>query len=206
MIREACVENYIEAKNAEMLGAERIEICENLYEGGTTPSYGTVKKILEKLKVPTLVMIRPRGGNFCYSPTEIEIMIEDIKLFKQLGVKGVVLGVLTPNKEVDYPLLKKFLEETKGMEVTFHKAIDEVEKPENEVEKLAKLGINRILTSGGCKTALEGEDVLNKMIKLANDKIKIVVAGGVTLENFEEVKVKIPSTEFHGKKIVGNLF
>lgn len=205
MIREACVGNFIEAENAERSGAERIELCENLYEGGTTPSYGTVKKVLEKLKIPILVMIRPRGGNFCYSPAEIEIMIEDIKMFRKLGVKGVVLGVLTPNNKVDYPVLKRLLKETHGMEVTFHKAIDEVINPENEIENLAQLGVKRILTSGGHKTALEGRDILNKMIKIADNKIKIVVAGGVTLENYETVKLKIQSTEFHGKKIVGDL-
>lgn len=205
IIREACVGNFIEAKNAENLGAERIELCENLYDGGTTPSYGTVKKVLEKIKIPTLVMIRPRGGNFCYSPAEIEIMIEDIRLFKKLGVKSVVLGVLTPNNKIDYPLLKILLKETDDMEVTFHKAIDEVINPADEVENLAKLGIDRILTSGGYKTALEGVVILNKMIKIANNKIKIVVAGGVNVKNFEEVKLKIPSTEFHGKKIVGSL-
>ncbi|WP_028855717.1 copper homeostasis protein CutC [Psychrilyobacter atlanticus] len=204
-IREACVGNFIEAKNAERSGAERIELCENLHEGGTTPSYGTVKKVLEKLKIPTLVMIRPRGGNFCYSPEEVEIMIEDIKLFKKLGVKGVVLGVLTSNNEVDYSILKRLLKETNGMEVTFHKAIDEVTNPENEVENLAQLRVKKILTSGGHKTALEGADILNKMIKIANNKIKIVVAGGVTLENYEKVKLKIPFAEFHGKKIVGDL-
>lgn len=205
IIREACVGNFIEAKNAENLGAERIELCENLYDGGTTPSYGTVKKVLEKIKIPTLVMIRPRGGNFCYSPAEIEIMIEDIRLFKKLGVKGVVLGVLTPNNKIDYSLLKRLLKETGDMEVTFHKAIDEVINPTDEVENLAKLGIDRILTSGGYKTALEGVEILNKMIKIANNQIKIVVAGGVNVKNFEEVKLKIPSTEFHGKKILGSL-
>ncbi|MEI6856133.1 copper homeostasis protein CutC [Psychrilyobacter sp.] len=205
MIREACVGNFIEAKNAEKAGAKRIELCENLYEGGTTPSYGTVKKILEKIKIPTLVMIRPRGGDFCYSPTEIEIMIEDIKLFKKLGVKGVVLGVLTTKNKIDYPILKSLLKETSGMEVTFHKAIDEVINPTNEVESLIQLGIHRILTSGRQKTALEGAEMLNKMIKIANNKIIIVVAGGVTMGNFEEIRLKIPSTEFHGKKIVGSL-
>uniref|UniRef100_A0A6A7GAH6 Copper homeostasis protein cutC homolog n=1 Tax=Hirondellea gigas TaxID=1518452 RepID=A0A6A7GAH6_9CRUS len=206
IVREACVGNFLEAKNAVAFGAQRIELCENLCEGGTTPSYGTVKKVLEEIKILTLVMIRPRGGNFCYSSTEIEIMIEDIRLFKKLGVKGVVLGVLTPNNKIDYPLLKKLLKETRGMDVTFHKAIDEVKDLIDEVESLAQLGIKRILSSGGQKTALDGMDTLNKMIKISNDKIKIVVAGGVTLKNLEEVMLKIPSTEFHGKKIVGSLF
>ena len=205
MIREACVGNFIEAKKAEIAGAERIELCENLSEGGTTPSYGTVKKVLEEIKIPVLVMIRPRGGDFCYTSSEIDIMIEDIRLFKKLGVKGVVLGVLTKDNKIDYPILKKLLKETKGMEVTFHKAIDDILNPAGEIEELVKLGIDRILTSGGAKTALEGKETLNQMIHEASGQIKIVVAGGVTRENFEEVRSKIPSTEFHGKKIVGDL-
>ena len=205
IIREACIENYLEAKNAEIAGAERIELCENLSVGGTTPSYGTIKKCLENLEIPTFVMIRPRGGDFCYSPTEIEIMIEDIKLCNQLGVPGIVLGVLTKNNKIDYPLLKRLINEAKGMEVTFHKAIDELEDPSTEVENLAKLGVNRILTSGGHRSALEGKDTLNKMIKLTKGRITIVVAGGVTNLNFDDIKAKIPSTEFHGKLIVGNI-
>ena len=205
MIKEACVENFIEAEKAQIAGTERIELCENLAQGGTTPSYGTVKKVLEKIKIPVLVMIRPRGGDFCYSSSEIDIMIEDIRLFKKLGVKGVVLGVLTKDNKIDYSVLKKFLIETQGMEVTFHKAIDEISNPTDEIEKLIKLGINRILTSGGAKTALEGKEVLNQMITIASGRIKIVVAGGVTGKNLEEIRSKIPSTEFHGKKIVGDL-
>lgn len=205
MIKEACVGNFIEAKKAEITGADRIELCENLSEGGTTPSYGTVKKVLEEIKIPVLVMIRPRGGDFYYTSSEIDIMIEDIKLFKKLGVKGVVLGVLTKDNKIDYPILKRFLKETKGMEVTFHKAIDDILNPAGEIEELVKLGIDRILTSGGAKTALEGKEILNQMIHEASGQIKIVVAGGVTRENFEEVRSKIPSTEFHGKKIVGDL-
>lgn len=205
MIKEACVGNFIEAKKAEDAGAQRIELCENLYEGGTTPSYGTVKKVLEEIKIPVLVMIRPRGGNFCYTPSEIDIMVEDIRLFKKIGVKGIVLGFLTKDNKIDYPILKNILKETKGMEITFHKAIDEVNNPVEEVEKLAELGIDRILTSGKAKTALGGKEVLNQMIDIAAGKIKIVVAGGVTLENFQEVRSKISSTEFHGKKIVGDL-
>jgi len=205
LIKEACVENFIEAEKAQIAGTERIELCENLAQGGTTPSYGTVKKVLEKIKIPVLVMIRPRGGDFCYSSSEIDIMIEDIRLFKKLGVKGVVLGVLTKDNKIDYSVLKKFLIETQGMEVTFHKAIDEISNPTDEIEKLIKLGINRILTSGGAKTALEGKEVLNQMITIASGRIKIVVAGGVTGKNLEEIRSKIPSTEFHGKKIVGDL-
>lgn len=205
MIREACVGSFIEAARAEAAGAERIELCENLFEGGTTPSYGTVKKVVDVINIPVLVMIRPRGGDFCYTSHEVDIMIEDIRLFKSIGVRGVVLGVLTQEKKIDYPLLRRLFTECDGMDVTFHKAIDEVEAPVEEIGKLIELGITRILTSGKKKTALEGEGILNEMLQAARERIKIVVAGGVTRENLDLVKSRIPATEFHGKKIVGTL-
>lgn len=205
MIREACVGSYIEAKRAEEAGAERIELCDNLFQGGTTPSYGTVKKVLEEMRIPVLVMVRPRGGDFCYSSQEVEIMIEDIRLFRSMGVGGVVLGVLTEDKKVDYPLLKRLLAGCSGMEVTFHKAIDEVEAPVVEVEKLTEMGVTRILTSGKAATALEGEAILNEMLIAAGDRIEVVVAGGVTQENLDLVRSRIPAAEFHGRRIVGDL-
>ncbi|GLI58250.1 copper homeostasis protein CutC [Propionigenium maris DSM 9537] len=205
MIREACVGSYIEAKRAEEAGAGRIELCDNLFQGGTTPSYGTVKKALEEIRIPVLVMVRPRGGDFCYSSQEVEIMIENIRLFRSMGVGGVVLGVLTKDKKIDYPLLKRLLGECSGMEVTFHKAIDEVEAPVVEVEKLAEMKVTRILTSGKAPTALEGEAILNEMLIAAGERIEIVVAGGVTEGNLDLVRSRIPATEFHGRRIVGDL-
>lgn len=117
----------------------------------------------------------------------------------------MVLGVLTMEKKIDYPLLERLLAECQGMEVTFHKAIDEVEDPVGEVEKLIEMGVTRILTSGRASTALEGETILNEMLGAAREKIKIVVAGGVTNENLDLVGSRILATEFHGKKIVGDL-
>lgn len=201
VVLEACVGSYSEAIAAINKGANRIELCENLYEGGTTPSYGTIKKVRE-LAIPTFVMIRPRGGDFYYSQAEIEIMKEDIKMCKELGVLGVVLGVLTKDKKIDYPLLKELVELSKPMSITFHKAIDEIENPENEILNLAKIGIDRILTSGKKNTAFEGAELLNKFINIAQNKIKIIVCGGVTFENFQEINKLIPNTEYHGKKIV----
>lgn len=201
VVLEACVGSYSEAIAAINKGANRIELCENLYEGGTTPSYGTIKKVRE-LAIPTFVMIRPRGGDFYYSQAEIEIMKEDIKMCKELGVLGVVFGVLTKDKKIDYPLLKELVELSKPMSITFHKAIDEIENPENEILNLAKIGIDRILTSGKKNTAFEGAELLNKFINIAQNKIKIIVCGGVTFENFQEINKLIPNTEYHGKKIV----
>lgn len=202
MLKEKCIENYIEAIEAEKLGADRVELCENLAVGGTTPSYGTIKRVVSDLNIPVFVMIRPRGGDFCYTPEEIEIMKEDINICKELGVPGIVLGVLTKDKKIDYEIVKELVKLAKPMSVTFHKAIDEVENPVLEVKKLAEIGLDRILTSGKKDTALEGKDVLNDMIKAGENKIIIVVAGKVTKENFATVSNSIPSTEYHGKKIV----
>lgn len=202
MIKEACVEFFDGAKRAEENGANRVELCENLSVGGTTPSYGTVKLCLEKLNTDIFPMIRPRGGNFIYSDDEIEIMKEDIKVFKNLGVKAVVFGILTEDNKINLKQMEELVNLSHPMEVTFHKAIDELENPLDWIEDLIKIGVKRILTSGCKATALEGKDMINKMIEKANGKLKIVVAGKVTKENLAELEKLIPANEFHGKQIV----
>jgi len=202
MIKEACVESFEKALEAQSNGANRIELCENLAVGGTTPSYGTVKICLEKLNIPIFPMIRARGGNFVYSKDEIEIMKEDIKIFKELGVKGIVLGCLTSDNKIDLELTKELVDLAYPMEVTFHKAIDEILNPLDYIDDLVNIGIKRILTSGGEATALEGKDLINEMIKKSNGRLKIVVAGKVTKENLNGLSNLISADEFHGKLIV----
>ena len=202
MIKEACVESFEKALEAQNNGANRIELCENLAVGGTTPSYGTVKVCLEKLDIPIFPMIRARGGNFIYSKDEIEIMKEDIKIFKELGVKGVVLGCLISNNKIDLELTKELVDLAYPMEVTFHKAIDEIQNPLDYIDDLVNIGIKRILTSGGKATALEGKDLINEMIKKSNGRLKIVVAGKVTKGNLNGLSNLISADEFHGKLIV----
>lgn len=202
MIKEACVESFEKALEAQSNGANRIELCENLAVGGTTPSYGTVKICLEKLNIPIFPMIRARGGNFVYSKDEIEIMKEDIKIFKELGVKGVVLGCLTSDNKIDLELTKELVDLAYPMEVTFHKAIDEILNPLDYMDDLVNIGIKRILTSGGEATALEGKDLINEMIKKSNGRLKIVVAGKVTKGNLNGLSNLISADEFHGKLIV----
>lgn len=202
MIKEACIESFKEALDSEKKGASRVELCENLAVGGTTPSYGTVKVCLEKLNIPVFPMIRPRGGNFTYSDEEIEIMKEDIKVFKNLGVKGVVFGILTKDNKIDIEKMKDLVTLASPMEVTFHKAIDELSNPLDYIDILIEIGVKRILTSGCEATALQGKDLINKMIEKSKNKLKIVVAGKVTKENIEELKTLILSEEFHGKLIV----
>lgn len=202
MIKEFCAGSFSEALAAEKRGADRIELCDNLAEGGTTQSYGTIKMALEKLNIPVFPIIRARGGDFCYSDEELKIMKEDILMCKSLGAKGIVFGMLTKDKKIDEKILKEFVSLASPMEVTFHKAVDELENPVEAVDILAEAGVKRILTSGTKATALEGADILNEMIQRAEGKITIVVAGGVTTENFDEVSKKIVSSEYHGKKIV----
>ncbi len=202
MIKEFCAGSFSEALAAEKRGADRIELCDNLNEGGTTQSYGTIKMALEKLNIPVFPIIRARGGDFCYSDEELKIMREDILMCKSLGAKGIVFGMLTKDKKIDEKILKEFVSLASPMEVTFHKAVDELENPVEAVDILAEAGVKRILTSGTKATALEGADILNEMIQRAEGKITIVVAGGVTTENFDEVSKKIVSSEYHGKKIV----
>lgn len=187
MVREKCIGSFLEALEAQELGAERVELCDNLTEGGTTPSYGTIKMVVEKLNIPAFVIIRPRGGDFYYTPEEIEIMKEDIKICKELGVKGVVIGALNRDNTINYDAIKDMIDLAKPMSITFHKAIDELENPVTEVKKLANLGVNRILTSGTKETALEGKNILREMIKEAGEDTIIIVAGKVTKDNLNEI-------------------
>jgi len=201
-VKEVCVESYQEAVSAVAAGATRIELCENLSCGGTTPSYGTIKKTVEKLQVPVMVMIRPRGGDFCYSTDEFEIMREDIRMCNLLGATGVVFGVLKRDNRIDVERTAELVELADPMPVTFHKAIDDSPDLLKSVAQLKKIGISRILTSGGKATAVEGAETLRKMIEMAGEQLKIVVAGKVTWENFDEIRLLIPSDEYHGRRLV----
>lgn len=202
MIKEACVGSIQEAILAEKNGADRIELCDNLIEGGTTPSYGCIKHSVETLSIPVFVMIRPRGGDFHYSEVEIATMKEDILMAKKLGAPGVVFGALTEEGDLDIPTLSCFVEAAKPMHITFHKAIDEIEDPSSVIPKLIELGFDRILSSGKESTALEGASLLNEMIAKADKKLIIVAAGKVSFSNVQECSNKIHTDEFHGKQIV----
>lgn len=202
MIYEACVGSIEEAILAKKKGANRIELCDNLEEGGTTPSYGTIKICKEVLDIPIACMIRPRGGDFTYTKEEIKAMLEDIKVCKELKVEAVVFGALKKDKSLDIENMKLLCENAKPLKIVFHKAIDEMSNPLEIIDTLYELGVNRILTSGTKNTAFEGKDILNELIQACNNKMKIVVAGKVTKDNIENLSKLINSNEFHGKKIV----
>lgn len=200
-IYEICVENYREAIKGESLGANRIELCDNLKEDGTTPSYGTIKNVIRDTKIPVMVIIRPRGGDFCYSKEEVSIMLEDIEVCKKLGAKGVVIGALK-DKKIDLQVTKALVEKAKPMNITFHMAFDEIEDKKEALEELIALGVNRVLTKGGKENAMAGRDVLKELKEYARDRIIIMPGKGVTKENRDYLLEYIGVNEIHGTKVV----
>jgi copper homeostasis protein len=203
MIKEACVETFEEAILAEKRGANRIELCSDLANAGLTPSFELMQKTISALKIPVMAMIRPRAGNFVYSEKEIAEMKSEIDLAKKVGVAGIVLGLLTPDNNIDIKNTRLLADYASPLPVTFHKAIDELENPVEGVKDLLKIGnIKRILTSGGLPTALEGQETIREMIKTAGDNIIILVAGKVLDSNVEEIQKLTGARELHGRRIV----
>jgi copper homeostasis protein len=206
MIKEACVENFEEAILAEKRGASRIELCSDLADDGLTPSFELMQKTCSTLKIPVMVMIRPRAGNFIYSVDEIEIMKSEIDLAKIAGAAGIVFGLLTPENKIDKLNTKILADYAHPLPVTFHKAIDELLNPVDGVLALKEInGIKRILTSGGKPTALDGQETIRKMIEVAGEQITILVAGKVLDSNVTEIQKLTGAKELHGRRIVGQL-
>jgi len=206
MIKEACVETFEEALLAEKKGATRIELCSDLLNDGLTPSFELMQKTCSTLKIPVMVMIRPRAGNFVYAEEEISQMKSEIDLAKEAGASGVVFGLLTSDNKIDKTNTKILAEYAHPLPVTFHKAIDEMENPVEGVSVLKEIsGIKRILTSGGKPTALEGQKIIRKMVEVAGEQITILVAGKVLNTNVEEIQKLTGAKELHGRRIVGEL-
>jgi len=187
-------ESAVLAKNA---GAHRIELCDNYKEGGTTPSFATIKKVIDKVDIPVNVIVRPRGGDFLYSELEYEIIKEDIRQIKDLGANGVVVGFLKSDGEIDLQRTKEIVELAEDMEVTFHRAFDMCNDPFKALDQLIELGITRILTSGAQNTAMEGVELISQLVKKAQDKIIIMPGSGVNDKNIETLIEQTNVTEFH---------
>ena len=205
ILKEACVGNFKEAQSAVSKGAHRLELCDNLQEGGTTPSYGTIALAQEKLQTPLLVMIRPRGGDFVYTPDELEIMLCDIKTCKYLGVYGVVFGALTEDKTLDVATMKTLVAASKPMKITCHMAFDELDNPIAGLDRLIELGIDRVLTKGSKMNATDGINTLIQLVAHAKGRITIVAGGGISADNYQMIADATGVREVHGTKIVGVL-
>tara|TARA_B100001758_G_scaffold179306_1_gene156069 strand:+ start:3086 stop:3733 length:648 start_codon:yes stop_codon:yes gene_type:complete len=206
VLLEACVENLDQALLAEQKNADRIELCGRLDLGGITPSRDMIISSVKDLRIPAKIMIRPRGGNFIYSDSEVELMISDIIFCKENGVGEIVLGTLTDRGEVDVPLISSLSSLADPMKVTFHKAIDDVNDFMRSLEELSTLKtIESVLTSGTGKNAILGKPLLKKAIKMFSGTLSIIAAGSITNENLEKVHKEIGAKEYHGKRIVGDL-
>ncbi|HKL58980.1 MAG TPA: copper homeostasis protein CutC, partial [Sphaerochaeta sp.] len=171
---EICLESIESVIAAAEGGADRVEFCADLFEGGTTPSLGAFKVARENSTITMSVMIRPRGGDFCYSDLEFAAMKEDIRLFKEAGADCVVFGILSPDGEIDVQRNKELIELARPMQVTFHRAFDMTPNAEKSLETLIELGVDRLLTSGLEATVIEGIEVLAALVKQAGDRIIIM--------------------------------
>lgn len=182
---------------AQAAGAHRIELCDNPFEGGTTASYGFIKTARENLSIELYPIIRPRGGDFLYSEIEFEVMKADIDNCKSLGCDGVVIGILNADGTVDKKRCKQLVEIAHPMKVTFHRAFDRTNDPFKAMEDIISIGCARILTSGQKNLAIDGEELLNKLVKQANNRIIIMPGSGVNSDNIEILVKNTNATEFH---------
>lgn len=206
ILLEACVETFNKALIAEKNGAHRIELCDRLDLGGTTPPTELVQRLLSVIQIPVMAMVRPRGGDFVYTDAEFLKMQQQIIQMKSLGCHGVVFGLLTPASEIDVERTRILTELARPMQVTFHKAFDECSDLLVALNAIKTTKVDRLLTSGGKATALEAADVLELLIKNAAQKPQIIVAGKVNHNNLDEHRALISSAkEFHGRKIVPGL-
>jgi copper homeostasis protein len=187
--------NWISCENASQNGADRIELFENLTEGGVTPSLGMIQKSLT-LNIPVYVMIRPRGGNFVYSDAEFQIMKSDVQACKTLGVKGIVFGILNSENQVDEERCRELLQLWHGR-ATFHRAFDETPNAFQAAQTIIDLGFERILTSGQKPNVMLGLDLISDLISQFGNQITIMPGCGVTAENATAIIQKTGATEIH---------
>ncbi|MCX6251044.1 MAG: copper homeostasis protein CutC [Bacteroidetes bacterium] len=197
MILEACVNSAISAIEAQKGGAERIELCENMHDGGITPSTGTIVFARKHLRIPIFVMIRPRGADFLYSDEEFGIMEEDVKMAKQLGADGVVAGILKPDGSIDTDRMQKLIELASPMGFTCHRAFDMTTDPLKALDDLIRLGVDRILTSGQSDDALQGAPLIRELILRAGKKITIMPGHGIKEHNLAQIVHATGAEEFH---------
>ena len=209
MIYEFCAENVTLLEKAMQAGARRIELCDNLAVGGTTPSYGVTKAAVElaaNYDTTIMTMIRPRGGDFVYNDLEIAIMLEDIRLTAQAGSQGIVFGALTADKKLDKPNLEKLIAASKGMEIVFHMAFDELSDDDQleAIDWLSQAGVTRILTRAGVSgDSLEKRFAhYHRILEHAKGKIEILPGGGIDLDNRQTFIDQLGVTQLHGTKVV----
>jgi copper homeostasis protein len=199
VILEVCANSVTSALAAQTGGAIRVELCENLYEGGTTPSNGDIQLARKLLDIKLYVLIRPRGGDFLYTDLEYEIMMTDVRYCIETGCDGIVIGILNADGSVDKERCSKLVSMAKqwGLGITFHRAFDMCADQFQALEDIIELGCERILTSGGRNTAMEGSNVLAQLIKQADGRIEIMPGSGINEANVAELVAVTGATEVH---------
>lgn len=198
---EICVDNIESVMTANQLPIQRIELCSALSLGGITPNYGLIKQAIKHSHLPIALMIRPRAGDFIFSPEEVAIMVEDIEMARSFGIQHIVIGALTTAAEIDLNTTKTLIQTAQGMEITFHRAFDLCNNPFQALEQLIELGCHRILTSGQAVTAEQGIPLLQKLVQQADNRIQIMAGCGINANNVRTLieQTQVPEIHFSAK-------
>jgi copper homeostasis protein len=196
---EACVDSVASALAAERGGARRLELCDGLHDGGTTPSAGMISAVKMAVRIPVYVLIRPRGGGFVYTDEEIGVMRLDVEASRMLGADGVVVGALTRDARVDVERVKLLVAGAAELPVTFHRAFDLARDPDEAAEALARNGISRVLTSGSTPRAIDGIERIASLVERWSNELEIMAGGGVREENVREIVERTRVREVHAR-------
>jgi len=197
MILEICTDSIESAIAAQRGGAQRVELCSDLLEGGVTPSAGLITLVRERVGIDLYVMIRPRGGDFCYSEPEFEAMEKDIRQARDMGADGVIFGILDEHARVDVRRTRCLVELAHPLPVTFHRAIDMTPDLETALEDVIATGARRVLTSGGAAKVTDGVTAVARMVEAAGERIRVMAGGGITSETILGVAEETGAAEFH---------
>lgn len=194
---EVCLEDIESAIAAQLGGANRVELCDNLTVGGTTPSIGLIKLVRQQIEIDLQVIVRPRGGDFCYTNLEFGVMKSDVEAIKSAGANGIVIGILKPDATIDIQRTQELVRLAEPLPVTFHRAFDYTPDPFLSLEILADNGISRILSSGQATSALKGVGLLKQLNKNARDRVTIMAGGSVNSQNAPIIVNEAKVTEIH---------
>ena len=197
MVLEICVDSVESAIASQAGGAQRVELCSDLNEGGITPSDGLIQAVRKHVGIDVFVMVRPRGGDSFYTPYEFDVMKADVIRMKELGADGIVVGMLDQQGHVDVQRTRELVQLADPLQVTFHRAFDMSADLEESLEKVVETGAHRILTSGGVQTVSQGAGRVKELIDAAQGRIRIMVGGGIRQENIRKIALRTKATEFH---------
>ena len=197
VLLEVIASSVEDARAAEAAGAGRLELVQALSEGGLTPSLGMIRAVLAATRLPVMVMLRPRGGDFCYSAAELAVLRDDLRTVKELRAAGVVLGVLNKDATVDVAMLGELVQAARPLQVTFHRAFDVTPSPESALEDLISVGVDRVLSSGQKGDAAKGADLLALLVAQAGGRIAVMPGAGITPNNAAQIAKLTRANEFH---------